>query len=815
MIFKLLAVRLNSSFPLKKNLREKQFYKFSNDFQFLDKEGKNLETAESYTDIINIRDLQSFPGSLYSLDQVNPTKEKNDITAESQKYRRLDINISAIVGQNGAGKSSLLEIFYLFIFCISESKDFINHKAGIESEFRGEEKRGIRELLENNRKVFLQSTDVELYYRLGNDSYVVRRTKGDTLKYSLDAGKWQKKDWEETDFFYTIAVNYSQYGLNAQWDYYWLRPLFHKNDGYRTPLVLNPFRDKGNIDINRENHLAQIRLLTNLSHEQFESSVLIDDKSIDSVTFFVRPGLNGIINGVGENSNQSVTLMELASRNAESQKKTLIDFFEALLELFDPTFKNRLYYDLLISNLKSFLNARGTDTGLAKLSDTVNLKSFLNARDTDTGLAKLSDKVSAGISPNALRLQLAIYILIKAIKICNKYSVGLSSVTEQIDITRKKVIIRMRTVKNASGLAKRLFFNQSHVTLKLRQAVNVLVNENFVFYKWESIPDEQAFGYLAFKAIVPFQEVRKATQDSFNNATYEKKHLSHFVPGAFFTPGLTISSPSGKFLFSQMSSGEQQLIHSVHSVLYHMLNLDSIHSRKGPNGKKLPEQYSFVNVILDEIELYYHPLYQRQFVKFLRESIRNMNLRFIEGINILFSTHSPFILSDIPGVNVLRLEKGQPARFNQEETFGANIHDMLADSFFMGDSLIGQFAEEKINECISYINEVNLLKDIALPNLNLVTRQKITATYTIPEAQRRLKLLQPKIGYESYDQAVRDERETKKIYSLIQLSGEQVIRHKLLEMYDAAMLNVLSDQDAARRQVLEILRQNNLNIDDL
>lgn len=793
MIFKLLAVRLNSSFPLKKNLKEKQFYKFSDDFQFLDKDGKNLESADSYAEINNIKDLQSFPVELYSLNQISPTKEEGDVTSELQKNRRLDINISAIVGQNGAGKSSLLEIFYLFIFCISESKDFINHKAGIESEFKGEEKRGIRELLENNRKIFLQSTDVELYYRIGNYNYVVRRSKGDTLKYSLEDEKWQRKDWEDTDFFYTIAVNYSQYGLNAQWDYYWLRPLFHKNDGYRTPLVLNPFRDNGNIDINRENHLAQIRLLTNLSHEQFKSTVLIDDKSIDSVTFFIRPGLNGIINDVGKNNDQSVTLMELAAGNDKSQQKILINFFEALLELFDPTFKNRAYYNLFISNFKTFLDARGTDTGLAKLSD----------------------KVSTEISPNALRLQLAIYILIKAIKICNKYTAGLSSLTQQIEITRKKEIIGMRTVKNAVGLAKRLFYNQSHVTLKLRQAINVLVNDNLWVKEWESIPDEQAFGFLAFKATIPFQEVRKATQDAFTNATYEKKHLSHFVPGAFFTPSLTISSPSGKFLFSQMSSGEQQLIHSVHSVLYHMLNLDSIHSRKVQKGKKLPEQYSFVNVILDEIELYYHPQYQRQFVKFLRENIKNINLRYIEGINILFSTHSPFILSDIPGVNVLRLEKGRPARFNQEETFGANIHDMLADSFFMGDSLIGQFAEEKINECISYINEISLLKDIALPNLNLVTRQKVTSTYTISEAQRRLKLLKTKAGYESYDQAVRDERETKKIYSLIQLSGEQVIRHKLLEMYDIAMFNILSDQDAARRQVLEILRQNDLNIDDL
>jgi len=39
------------------------------------------------------------------------------------------------------------------------------------------------------------------------------------------------------------------------------------------------------------------------------------------------------------------------------------------------------------------------------------------------------------------------------------------------------------------------------------------------------------------------------------------------------------------------------------------------------------------------------------------------------------------------------------------ETFGANIHSLLSHGFFMNDGLIGDFAKEKINKAIEYLNK--------------------------------------------------------------------------------------------------------------
>ena len=40
--------------------------------------------------------------------------------------------------------------------------------------------------------------------------------------------------------------------------------MFHKNDAYQTPMVINPMRTDGIININAENVLVKTRLLVNL-----------------------------------------------------------------------------------------------------------------------------------------------------------------------------------------------------------------------------------------------------------------------------------------------------------------------------------------------------------------------------------------------------------------------------------------------------------------------------------------------------------------------------------------------------------------------
>lgn len=120
---------------------------------------------------------------------------------------------------------------------------------------------------------------------------------------------------------------------------------------------------------------------------------------------------------------------------------------------------------------------------------------------------------------------------------------------------------------------------------------------------------------------------------------------------------------------------------------------------------------------MDEIELYFHPELQRNYLSYLHHTISKSNSNNILGINILFVTHSPFILSDIPNTKILFLDKDIKdinsktiSSTKEIKTFGANIHELLINGFFMNNS-IGEFALKEIKTIVEFHNEVMSLKD--------------------------------------------------------------------------------------------------------
>lgn len=131
---------------------------------------------------------------------------------------------------------------------------------------------------------------------------------------------------------------------------------------------------------------------------------------------------------------------------------------------------------------------------------------------------------------------------------------------------------------------------------------------------------------------------------------------------------------------------------------------------------------------LDEPELSLHPNWQKNYIS----EIINLLQQFDNEIQLIVTSHSPFILSDLPKENVIFLEKydeknkkelekkypklkidvlenGNCINVTKEielKTFGANIHTLLSDGFFMSDGLMGEFAKSKITEIKEFYEKV-------------------------------------------------------------------------------------------------------------
>ena len=151
-----------------------------------------------------------------------------------------------------------------------------------------------------------------------------------------------------------------------------------------------------------------------------------------------------------------------------------------------------------------------------------------------------------------------------------------------------------------------------------------------------------------------------------------------------------------KISYKNLSAGEKILLEIISSIR------DIIKLRE----KNVSCENIFI--LLDELENSLHPEWQKKLISIILSYIKDFNI----NIQIILSTHSPFILSDIPKENVIFLEKGkQVYPFENGQTFGANIHTLLSHVFFMKNGLIGDFAKGKIDKAIEYLNQKILTKE--------------------------------------------------------------------------------------------------------
>ncbi|MDO6470240.1 AAA family ATPase [Maribacter sp. 1_MG-2023] len=152
-----------------------------------------------------------------------------------------------------------------------------------------------------------------------------------------------------------------------------------------------------------------------------------------------------------------------------------------------------------------------------------------------------------------------------------------------------------------------------------------------------------------------------------------------------------------------------------------MLNLFSrIHEYFDTNViSEMPTErkYKHYLLLLDEADLGFHPIWKRYFVKTLIEFSTKLFKKIDAKVQIIFTTHDPLSLSDLPSNNIVYVNKSQDNSSSYiisdsdlhkpRHSFGANLTDLLADSFFLQDSLMGDFAKDKIQETINWLRNEN------------------------------------------------------------------------------------------------------------
>lgn len=589
------------------------------------------------------------------------------------------INLNAIVGKNGDGKSSIVELLIRIINNLS-CMIFKDDEGYIGQYVKGLYAKAYYAF--ESYDIKNKSSTISSYVCVhinGGDVVITEQKTTEKENSPIDLDKNYLKD-----FFYSIVVNYSVYAYNVydfteEWnnknnyETCWLHNLFHKNDGYQNPIVLHPFRDRGNFDINTEKTLTKNRYLSLLIEPVKESMInfrfVNDQQKAHSVKCALlveksEIGINKKYIKIKEEWRKGVNAKRYVPRN----KIVFSDLEDKIWEHWNLIFNFNIAYK------------------------EIKPKLYQAAKE---------------------------YLIYKTISVSRKYKFYKSILI--LEAKNKKVTPGKEFGDSLAMLIHHMSRDMSHITFKIRQTVAFL---KLHIEKWDIEKKEYKLDEL-YSLIYP-----KDNQELLKLKPYNCQLIDLLPPPIFDTEIWLVNKDTddaqtniNKESFSVLSSGEKQLIYSVSSILYHLRNLNSVEEDENQQIVR----YKHINVILEEVELYFHPEYQRRYVKYLLDSLYSIILPKIDSINITFVTHSPFVLSDIPKDHVLFLEKGYSIYQMQENTFGANIHNLYRNGFFLKEVPIGEFANDKIERLFKRIrnNEVTneMLDEIKLIGEPIIRNQ--------------------------------------------------------------------------------------------
>ena len=605
-----------------------------------------------------------------------------------------NISIQAIVGQNGSGKSSILELIYRLINNFSFMLELGMHRNDA-----------------STKLCYVKDLHLELFYLLDNRVGSLK-ADGDMMCFQYEAYEQvlefrkineegiERVNAEVLDvknrvvematvlapvarmaevaqrFFYTIVTNYSMqsyidndYALEKTYvecqpeleegkggekrvsrkvvereegDYVWINSIFHKNDGYRTPIVLNPFRSDGVIDMHKEYCLSQYRLSTMFIRAEKLNIDLIDGYRLHSIQY--EYDHTAVDRKFKKEFGKKVRHDEEWSRFADlearvrQKPKSIAHIILRELDLLKHDFQDQIYKDACLYMIYKVLAIAAKYPSYYQYEDFGKIISYFQEVDENLSEERL------------VRL---------------------------VDQIRK---------------------DMSHITIKFRQVENFI---RLIESIGLDVVNDWKLNYENYKGMLIEHGIVEKEPSNL-------RELSTILPPSFYTIDIILLKKDAvnevPISLSRMSSGERQFLYTCSTFIYHILNLLSVQDSRRV-------RYRNMNLVLDEVEICFHPEYQRQFVFKLIDLLTKLRLTRWCSINILIATHSPFILSDIPQQNILYLENGACANSQVNvNPYAANVNDILHQSFFLKDAFMGEFSLRRIGKLVSEIDAFNSKK---------------------------------------------------------------------------------------------------------
>lgn len=150
-----------------------------------------------------------------------------------------------------------------------------------------------------------------------------------------------------------------------------------------------------------------------------------------------------------------------------------------------------------------------------------------------------------------------------------------------------------------------------------------------------------------------------------------------------------------------ISSGQKAFINVFASIAYEL--------------KKYQKNATNILIVIDEGDLYLHPQWQMDFFDKLNTIVSSLAA---DGshVQLVLTSHSPFILSDLPRQNIAMLgspvASGNGGRAkSRRQTFAGNLYDLFYGPLFLPSPAISNFAKKKIDEITTEVQSLKQISD--------------------------------------------------------------------------------------------------------
>lgn len=455
-------------------------------------------------------------------------------------------------------------------------------------------------------------------------------------------------------------------------------------------------------------------------HYDPDQNKLTIDKNKDYIHIF--PENIHVTAIVGENGAGKSSLFEILLSEYENQSASILIIVDTAYgiryvsnhiylkeyEKFDENFKNKIIY--FSNSLSSFTNKSNIsesienhvpkrfEQDLAKLYKELFKDDYFSIYETEQGLFTLNlkeilsdnpntfQKIDKRVSFNKFKYLLDFSLLSKNIKDDDFYSKAIETSKENSTSNLLKFIIISRWKssfiynKKVDFIIKqnRALFKKENFSLDDYSKINAQLNTLTVLTEYNDKNVNELISKLQYK------ENEIWISNNFYSINYEETNPLLSSWRFFFYSRVNFYKENNEELdYLSLSSGEREYIKLLTTFIYTLNKSDK------------------AVYFLDEVDLSLHPNWQKRLLNDLMYFIEMFGIR--EKIQLIFSTHSPFLLSDIPKDNVVFLKDGKQDKTVNIDTFGANIHTLLSHGFFMEEGLMGEFAKQKINEVVKLL----------------------------------------------------------------------------------------------------------------